>query len=133
MESVVRVEEIKDDEEEEKRGGGRRGKRKKEIVAVHCRRDGNQRCNAEWRVLYIGGPECAKITLQKSGSRGHSLSMPSTVVRLVYPVDQDTLVLPHLLLHLHLYFFFFVISLSSLPLSSFVKRPLEGRAIYKRN
>lgn len=44
------------------------------LLAVHYR-DGN--CNVECRVLYLGGPECAKITLQKSGSRGHSPTTPS--------------------------------------------------------
>ncbi|KAI4489667.1 hypothetical protein M0804_003849 [Polistes exclamans] len=74
------VEEGTSEKEESVEEGREEEKEKeKEIVVVHCRRDGNRRCNAEWRVLYIGGPECAKITLQKSGSRGHSLSMPSTV------------------------------------------------------
>lgn len=44
------------------------------LLAVRYR-DGN--CNVECRVLYLGGPECAKITLQKSGSRGHSPTTPS--------------------------------------------------------
>lgn len=55
------------------------------FLAVRCRRDGNWRCNVECRVLYIGGPECAKITLQKSGSRGHSPTTPSITRCLVYP------------------------------------------------
>lgn len=81
----IRKDEWRKDEEDEKRQNAKTPSPRFSFLAVRCRRDGNWRCNVECRVLYIGGPECAKITLQKSGSRGHSPTTPSITRCLVYP------------------------------------------------